>query len=346
MPDIVPAGTVTSGGAQVATLVPNGQGGGRLIGLGGGTVAQTLLRSGFNVNALRTNDTLRKDEWKLYDTAVVQIAKARLIGVADLISRGLTFRLNNALGVTRIEWETDTDMTPADVSMSGIQRSQDDRVEYALTGIPVPIIHKDWTLNVRHLEASRKTGQPLDTTMAQKAGRVVAEKIEDILWNGYAGLGSNNTIYGYTNAANRNTGSATNWITSTDGSAILSTVLAMIQKAYDDHMYGPFMLYVPINVMTILGNDFKTNSDKSILQRLLEIDGIEGIKSTANLSGSVLLVQMTADVIQMIDGIQPTTVQWESHGGFVLNFKVIAIMLPRVRNDSEGQSGIVHYTIT
>jgi hypothetical protein len=28
----------------------------------------------------------------------------------------------------------------------------------------------------------------------------------------------------------------------------------------------------------------------------------------------------------------------------VLNFKVMAIMLPRVRNDSENQSGIAHYS--
>lgn len=341
------SGTVAPGGASIATFTPNGQGGGKLMGLGG-SVAQKLLQSGFNINSLRTNDVLRKDEWKLYDTAVVQIAKARLIGVADVISRGLVMKLNNALGVTRIEWETDTDLTPAEVSMSGIQRAQDDRVEYNLTGIPVPIIHKDWTLNIRHLEASRKTGLPLDTTMAQKAGRVVSEKIEDILWNGYAGLGSNNTIYGYTNAANRNTGTGTAsaWIATPNGANIITDILAMMQKAYDDHMYGPFMLYVPINVMTNLGNDFKTNSDRTILERILAIDGIEGVKATTSLSGAVLLVQMTADVIQMIDGIQPTTIQWETHGGMVQHFKVISIMLPRVRNDSEGQSGIVHYTVT
>ena len=136
---------------QVSTLTPNGKGGFQFGGAGGAMVAQRLLQSGFNINALRTNDTLRKDEWKMYDTAIVGIAKTRLIGVADLISRGLTMKLNNALGVTRIEWETDTDLTPASVTMSGIQRSQDDRVEFNLTGIPVPIIHKDWTLNILSL---------------------------------------------------------------------------------------------------------------------------------------------------------------------------------------------------
>lgn len=316
--------------------------------LSGGMVAQKLLQSGFNINALRTNDTLRKDEWKLYDKAIVQIAKARLIGVNDLMSRGLSMKLNNALGVTRVEWENDTDLTPAAVTMSGIQRSQDDRVEYSLTGIPVPIIHKDWTLNIRHLEASRKTGQPLDTTMAQKAGRVVAEAIESMLWNGYTGLGANNTIYGYTNAQYRNTKTiSVSWNTlpssdATIGSKIIADVLDMIGKAQTDHMYGPYMLYVPIETMTNMGNDFKAESDRTILERVQAIEGIAGVRATANLTNSVILVQLTADVIQMIDGIQPTMVQWDSHGGMVTNFKILAIMLPRTRNDSEQQSGIVH----
>lgn len=314
-------------------------------GVKGGLVAQRLLESNFNINALRTNDTLRKDEWKLYDKAIVGIAKARLNGVADLMAAGLSFKLPNALGTTRLEWETDTDMTPAQIGMSGIERSQDDRVEFSLTGMPIPLIFKDWTLNIRHLEASRKSGRPLDTMMAEKAGRSVAERVESLLWDGYVGLGSNNTIYGYRTAVNRNTGSVTaTWVT-TSGANILADVLAMIGKAQDDHMYGPYVLYVPIAVMTNMGNDFKTNSDKTILQRILEVPGISAVKATASLSGTnIILVQLTSDVVQMIDGIQPTMVQWDSHGGMVTNFKVLAIMLPRFRNDSENQSGIVHYS--
>ncbi len=313
----------------------------------GGFVAQTLMANNFNINALRTHDTLRKDEWKLYDTAIVQIAKTRLIGVADLMAAGLSYKLPNALGVTRLEWETDTDMTPASVGMSGIQRGQDDRVEFNMTGIPIPIIYKDFSLNIRHLEASRRSGQPLDTMMATKAGRSVAEKIEDILWNGYAGLGTNNLVYGYTTAAQRNTYTLTgNWGTTATPAQMLADVQAMIKKAFDDHMYGPFMIYCSINAGINLDNDFKANGDKTTRERILQVVGISGIRSTANLAdNTVLLVQMTPDVVQMIDGIQPTMVQWDSHGGMVTNFKIIAIMLPRFRNDSENQSGIVHGSI-
>ena len=38
-----------------------------------GSVAVRMLQSGFNANALRTNEVLRKDEWKLFDDSVIPI---------------------------------------------------------------------------------------------------------------------------------------------------------------------------------------------------------------------------------------------------------------------------------
>lgn len=312
---------------------------------GGGLVAQRLMQSGFNVNALRTNDVLRKDEWKLYDTALVTVARTRLVGVGDLLSRGLSMKLPNALGVTRVEWETATEMVPADVTMSGISQSTNDRMEFDLTGIPVPIVHKDFNLNIRHLEASRRTGQPIDTMQIERCTRMVVEKIENILFAGFTGLGSNNTIYGYKNATNRNTGSVSaSWVTAT-GAQIVFDVLAMIGKSVADNMYGPWMLYVPVDAYVHMGDDYKANGDLTILERVKAIPGIIDVRPTSDLAApNVLLVQMTKDVVDMIDGIQPTMVEWDSHGGFVKNFKVIAIMVPRVRNDSDLQSGVVHYS--
>src|SRR4249919_2211090 len=80
-----------------------------------GDVATRMMQSGFNVNSLRpslpdddesaglrSNATLRNREWILFDTAVINIARRRLVGVADLISHGLTYPVADALGVTRI----------------------------------------------------------------------------------------------------------------------------------------------------------------------------------------------------------------------------------------------------
>lgn len=310
-----------------------------------GGVAARMLSSGFNVNALRTNGTLRKDEWIQYDTAVVEVARKRLGAVADLLSAGLRYNLSNALGTTRVEWETISDMDPADITMSGISQSQNDRVVYDLQGLPVPIVHKDFNINVRALEASRKTGQALDVTQAQYASRKVSEQIESMLFNGATVLGSNNTIYGYTTAPARNTGNlSASWLHAT-GEQIVGDILTMISALVADNMYGPYVIYVSAGVYVNMGEDYKAESDKTVLARVLEIPNIQAVRATKDLAdGEVVMVQMSSDVVDMIDGLQPTTVEWESHGGFIMHFKVLAIMLPRVRNDYLEQSGIAHFT--
>ncbi|KKK83118.1 hypothetical protein LCGC14_2796610, partial [marine sediment metagenome] len=79
--------------AQIDYIDPNG--GGAI-----GSFAAKLLSGGLTVNNLRTNDILRKDEWKAFDATVIQVARERMVITADLFSRGLTFPIANAMGQT------------------------------------------------------------------------------------------------------------------------------------------------------------------------------------------------------------------------------------------------------
>lgn len=317
-----------------------------------GGVAMKLLNSGFKASSLRTNDVLRKDEWKQYDTKVIEVARTRLIGVADLLAAGLRYDVSNALGTTRVEWETVSDMDAAEISMSGVTPGQNDRAVFTLKNVPLPIIHKDFNINIRALEASRRTGDSLDTTQAALCSRLVSEQIETVLFNGATLVHNGSSIYGYTTAPNRNTGVLTgDWSTFpvVTGENILADVISMIAAAEGDNMYGPYALYVPTTYYNVMLNDFKAASDKSILQRIEEIPQITSVKASSNLStganGEVLLIQMTSDVVDMVVGQQHTVVQWESQGGMVVNFKVMAIMVPRIKDDANTQSGITHYSV-
>lgn len=324
--------------------------GGTLMGYG--NVAARLLSSGMSINSLRTNDVLRKEEWIQFDQVVVEIARKRLVGIADLFNANLTYSVANAMGTTVLQWEQVSDMEPADISMSGITPGERDRVEWSLKSIPLPIVHKDFNVNIRALEASRRLGQPLDTTQAAMAARLVSERLERILFKGAVITGGGGTIYGYTTAPNRNTGTLSgNWATfpTVTGENIVSDVISMIDAASADNMYGPFMLYVPRSYYTVLANDFKANSDRTIMERIEAIEGIMGVRQSNDLndgaSGEVVLVQMTSDVVDLVDGIQPTTVQWEAQGGMQVNFKILAIQVPRIKDDYNNQSGIVHFTV-
>jgi len=291
---------------------------------------------------LRVAATLRKDEWIHLDEALVAEGIIRLKGVADLMAAGLVINVPNAMGKTIFQWESVTDMNPAEVSLGGVDRTENDRVLFALNNLPLPIIHKDFNLNLRTLEASRQRGESLDTTQARIAGRLVMEKLEYMYFNGGPQFGSA-PIYGLTTHPDRNiVALGTSWLTAT-GEQILAKVLEMIGAAQTDRFYGPYWLYVPANFNLFLDADFKANSDKSIRQRLLEVDGLQGIRVVDQLTASnVVLIQATVDVCALVEGEPLQTVQWDTEGGFIVKFKAFSIMVPLVRSDAQGRSGVVH----
>jgi len=315
-------------------------------GKGHGAVAKRLLANGMNVNALRTNDTLRKDEWKQYDMAVIKAAQDRLVGVADLMSGGLTYSLANGLGKTVLEYETESDMEDAEVSMDAVTRARNDRVEYEIAYLPLPVIHKEFQINIRVLNASRTTGESLDTTQAAIASQKVSDKIEEYLFQGsstftYGG----GTIYGYMDFPNRNTVTlSTQWDASAaNGTTVLNDVLAMKQASIDAKHYGPFNLYIPTNYEVVLDDEFKTNSDRTIRERVGAIEAIRTIKVADKLSSdNVILVQMTQDVVRLVEGLPITTVEWQTEGNMIFHFKVMAISIPQIRADQESNCGVTH----
>lgn len=332
-----------------------------------GSTAQRLLANNMDIGALRpyidgkkgayittrngqiirvSNATLRHEEWLHIDQAVIKAVQDRLVGAADLIARGLTYDIPDGIGSPVIAYEDMSDVSDAEISMDGATRGRNDRPEYDINYMPLPLVHGDFDINTRVLAASRTTGMPLDTTMAELKGRKVAEKIESILFTGastytYGG----GTLYGYMDHPDRNTYSLTaDWNDSAaTGETILADVLGMKQALIDAKYYGPYMLYVPTNFETALDEDLKANSDKTVRQRLLEVSGIEGIKVADKLTDdNVVLVQMTSDVVRLVQGLQPTTIEWTTQGGLMNHFKVMAIQVPQIRSDQDGNSGVCH----
>ena len=311
-----------------------------------GSVAQQLMANGMNINALRTNDTLRKDEWKKFDERLVKVAQERLVAVADLRARNLVYRVPNGMGTTVLQYEDVSDIEGAQLSMDAVTRGKNDRPEFDIHSLPLPIIHKDWQINIRVLSASRTLGQPLDTTMAELAARKVAELQEEHLISGISNFKyASQSVYGYLNAPNRNTVTLTkNWDDATKtGENILDDVKSMKQASIDARFFGPWVMYIPTAYETVLDDDFKSASDKTIRQRILEVSGIQSIKVADKLTANnVLMVQMSSDVVRLVEGLPLTMVEWKTEGNMIFHFKVMTIVVPQIRADQEGHSGITH----
>ena len=88
-----------------------------------------------------------------------------------------------------------------------------------------------------------------------------------------------------------------------------------------------------------------TSPMMTIRERLLKIDNITDDKVADFLgAGQVLLVQMTRDVVDMVVAVDPMIVPWEEVGGMRLNFKVMTVMVPRMKLTQANRSGVVHYS--
>ena len=341
-----------------------------------GSVGAMLMHNGFDPGALRpyigddgrsyitvnengkpktvlcqnATATLRKDAWKALDLAIVKTATERLQLVSDIRQAGLTFNVPNGMGTTVFETETMSDISDASITMDGLAATERDRPLFELTNLPLPVTSKPFSYSLRQIEASRRSGSPLDTTTAELAGRKVAEEIEKLtLGNLSTYTYGGGSVYGLRNFPTRETKSMTlPTASSWTGATTVTEILQMRQQSYDEFHFGPFNLYTSPNWDVYLDNDFSTaKGDNTLRDRIKKIEKINNVTTLDFLTGfQMILVQMTSDVIRMVVGMEIQTIQWESHGGLKQEFQVMGIIVPQLRADQSSQTGIVHGTAT
>lgn len=362
-----------------------------------GDVAIRLLQGGMNPLVLRTNDVLRKEEWLQLDNILIEEAQRTLRITADMRAAGMIETIQNGLGTMIYQWERAGSMdNESRVSMSGIHEAPTATIDFDLQALPLPIVHNEFNINIRKLEASRRRGEPLDMTQGRQSARRLMETIEDILLFGTTANGAlpregNARIFGMLNfnkrwvmtadavqgtaatfvAAGRpdgatSSGKVHDWSaaagTNFDPADFVWDVITMMQvlqrgqtgkRDQINRNFGPYVLYCSQAAYLNLLQDYSTTADagsRTILDRLLmipDLQAIRPIRPTA-LSGdtqlddkTLIMLQMTPDIMDIVVGMQPTTVQWTTNGGMTFNFKNMAIMVPRPKATIADQCGIL-----
>lgn len=336
---------------------------GRLVPVYEKVLVGDLMNAGIHSPVFNAT-SLRKEEWLRLDEVIIRAARQRLRAWSDL-AQANTYGGFNAMSTMILEHETMSDPGEAIVDMDGLTDGRTDSPKYQLEGLPLPITHSDFWFSQRRLAASRNRGMPLDTTMAEAAGRRVAEMIEKTLigietgitYGGNStqvgGYGRNSTVYGYLNFPARLTKVNLTAPTGSNPEVTVSEVLAMREQLYGANMFGPYMLYHSTDWDQYLDNDYArlggNNASMTLRDRLRKIEGIQDVRrldflTPASVSNkpTLIMVQMTQEVCRAVDGLGITTVQWESQGGMRVNFKVMAIQVPQLRADFNGNCGILH----
>ena len=311
-----------------------------------GAMLRALRETGeMSIGALRALTPFTENAQKVIDTAVVKVGLERLAVAKEILSEGLIYSLPNPLSVMEVQWDQQSKAGGAIRVMNPKARGENGLLDRRPKRIPVYITMDDFNIGVRSFQMSQRIGTPIDVSLVEEATRRVNEAIEDATINGAGVQVDGYSTYGILTAPNANTSTLTaTWVTTT-GDNIVSDTLVMIGKLQADKKFGPYTLFVGTTVSNHLNTDFKANGTLTIKQRLEQIEAggrnLKIVVADQMPATTVVLMQMTSDVVDMISGQSPTVVPWTSPDGFTLYWAVMAIMVPRVRDDYDGNSGIV-----
>ena len=275
------------------------------------------------------NAVLREDAAREVQEAVTRVARRDLVAVADVRAAGLTVTLRN-IGVTLYEFDRITPVGEATQSMSILNLGDRDLVTFIRGAVPVPVTASQFEMDARMAAAGGgANGGSVSMTNIEEHTRSVAEKLEDTLVNGSDVVLDANTLPGYTTLSTRETLSFTQgaWSSATGLTGAIADVIAARGALRDNGFTGPYILYLPTNFDGVLDDDYKAESDRTLRERLLAMDGIAQVKVLPSLADdNVLLVQMTRSVVEMPIGQDITTVTWDLMGGLATRWAILGVI--------------------
>lgn len=306
--------------------------------------------------------SMRRESWVFVDDIVIKAARDRLVAFDKLRSWG-TVGGFDAMSHMTYEYENMDDPGEAVVDFDGLTAGRTDSPLFGLNSVPLPITHDDFFYSQRRLSVSANRGQSLDVLRAETAGRRVGEMIEDTTTgvvtgetygsraSGYLAHQITSKVWGFTNFTNRLTKTDLTTPTGSNPEAILQDVLEMVEIMRTNKFYGPYEVLYSTNYSTYFDQDYfrsgGTSVTRSVMERLQEIKEIVGWTRVDRLtSGYQMIMVDTKDDArpQAIDGVPPTTIMWETHGGQKINWKVFAIQVPLLRRKYNGTSPVLHAT--
>lgn len=298
----------------------------------------------------RAQSPLPRDAQLLIDETIMKVRDDRLQFVNALLARGLTKPLPNWLAVPTIGHRRTNRVGAAQRTMVPLARGERKVLDIDEYTIPLPCTWDDFSFNIRELAAAARVGAPLDTSHLENATRNVNESIEDQAINGLGFNVNGLTAPGVLAAPSANTYNFIDnesWTASGhSGEDILADVLAMIEEAQADKYFGPYLLLLGTGYNMKLAGDYKSATSGTIRQRLIEAMGpdtgsFEIITVDRMPADTVVLIQATSDVVDVVVGQQPAEVSWEHPTGWERYWVVMACLVTRFRDNYNGQSGVV-----
>lgn len=300
------------------------------------------------VAALATNATLRHEDFLTIRDKIVEVRRRSLNGITDLMGAGLSFDVS--IGEQLVGFETVNEFAEADQDMNPNSYQNNDTV-FGESYVPNPITHQSFQTPWRQQGFDYKRSLGLT-----ESARQVAERLEQTLFNGNAGIvvnfnGTDFPIYGYTNHPDRGTGTISDWTNPANYDVIVSELIAQIGLMWSTQggvSNDSVVVYVANDIWTVLQNDYNSGfPSKVIFERMMDIAQVKDIKPAEKLaSGQVVLVEMESRTIELAKASDIIAVPHTKTNPMAPQvMTTYAAMVQQIKVDSNGNTGIRHLTV-
>lgn len=309
----------------------------------------SVMAQGVNIAEYRTFESLPRTAWEYIDDVIIRIAKSELVGIADLkATPGVSIPFNG-LGASVYTMYAASGMSDATMAMTPDARGESDTIDFKPISVPLPVTVKDFPVNTKQVAMALRDGIPLQGILSEEALYRMMYKLEEHLFNGsYTAGGA--TSYGYTTFPGRIEYTIPVTWTTQRPDLIFQDVSLMCQESRDINHFGPWVLYIPSQYAVAIDQDYTTGSsvypvNGTLRERIMMLPEMRDIKISKNLANdNVVLVEMNPTTVKLIEGIEPTVVDWTMPAAptWTHNFKAMAMQVPMFMADYDDNVAIVH----
>lgn len=333
-------------------LRPIAHNGGRYLVLDNGRIDLDTASSNLVPDFIKNATALPMESWKELDGSITKARDKYTALVADLMNEGLSETINDYGAMVYYRQKIGNEGNAVQ-DMSGLALNPKQESAVDADAVPLPVTYWDFDIDYR-TEAMWNRGAygdgkgsfNINQFQLDLASRKVAEKLEDVAFNGGMTYGGA-TVYGATTFPDRidDGDLSANWQTAT-GAEIVKDVVAMREKLKENKYIGvPFNLYVNPADTVKFETDYDATSKTTIRERIEKINGLKAIRESDFVpEGTSIVLALDKTVVTNIVGAGMQAVTWVDYGGLVNKFKVMTIQSPLWTSDANGKCGLVAYS--
>lgn len=269
--------------------------------------------------------------------------------------------VGSSLATTIYTEQAEAEVGDAEISMDGQAKGENFDTANLPVGVAQPIIHVDYEIDARDQQQSANMGQDKEGRLARQAGRVLREKEDDLMLNGW-GLsiagpnGGQFSVDGLLNTDARITGSATGVWDETDDTTYsnvqntfeqmvsdLENVGANGDKNLMPRSRGVFVYYNQTHNAILDKEDPRGDGNMSIRQRLQQDHPYITLRETPFIpEGEVVMVVRDERVMSVVNAQGPTNMSWEP-SPMATRYKALSSRVPFFRSTYSDILGVVNY---